>query len=110
MGYDKSPRPCDMVVGELDTYTGMGMETHGSARNKAQFCFFDTGVRHARTVEPWITIHGRGTLTWAGEKRTTLGTAVRYGHVPHTPKTHGRGRIAKHDLKLQNSKHTGSPS
>ncbi|PPS03406.1 hypothetical protein GOBAR_AA17256 [Gossypium barbadense] len=36
---------------------------HGGARGKAQFCFFDTGVRHARDVKPWTIIHGRGTLT-----------------------------------------------
>ncbi|PPR82534.1 hypothetical protein GOBAR_AA38180 [Gossypium barbadense] len=85
--YDSTNRPkynnrsCDMAVGELDTYTGMGMETHGRARDKAQFYFFDTGVRHTRAVKPWITIHGCGTLTWVGEKRTTLGMAVRYGHL-----------------------------
>ncbi|PPR92236.1 hypothetical protein GOBAR_AA28432 [Gossypium barbadense] len=90
--------------------TGVGMETHECARDKARFCFFDTGMRHARAAKPWTTIHGRGTLTWAGEKRTKLGTAVRYGRVPHTPKTHGHGRIANHDLKLQDSKHMGSPS
>ncbi|PPS01373.1 hypothetical protein GOBAR_AA19290 [Gossypium barbadense] len=68
------------------------------------------GVRHARAVKPWTTIHGRGTLTWAREKRTQLGTAVPYGRVPHTPKKHGLGIVAKHELKLQNSKHTGSTS
>ncbi|PPS05846.1 hypothetical protein GOBAR_AA14799 [Gossypium barbadense] len=77
MGCDKSPRPCDMAVGELHTYTGVGLETHGRARDKAKFYFFDTDMRHARTVKPWIIIHGRGTLTWAGEKRTTLGTRPR---------------------------------
>ncbi|PPS10563.1 hypothetical protein GOBAR_AA10086 [Gossypium barbadense] len=55
------------------------METHGHARDKARFCFFNMGVRHARAIKPWTTIHGRGTLTWAGEKRTQLGTAVRDG-------------------------------
>ncbi|PPS11668.1 hypothetical protein GOBAR_AA08964 [Gossypium barbadense] len=43
--------------------TGMGMEKHGRARGKAPFCFFDTGVRRARAVKPWTTIHERGTLT-----------------------------------------------
>ncbi|PPR89767.1 hypothetical protein GOBAR_AA30920 [Gossypium barbadense] len=28
-------------------------------RGKARFCFFDTGIRHARAVKPWTTIHGR---------------------------------------------------
>ncbi|PPS08872.1 hypothetical protein GOBAR_AA11770 [Gossypium barbadense] len=64
------------------------METHGRARDKARFCFFDMGMRQARAAKPWMTIHGRGTLTWAGEKRTKLGTTVRYGRVPHTSKTH----------------------
>ncbi|PPR91557.1 hypothetical protein GOBAR_AA29126 [Gossypium barbadense] len=86
------------------------METHGRARDKARFYFFDTGMRHVRAAQPWTTMHGRGTLTWAEEKRTKLGTAVRYGRVPDMPKTHGRGRIANHNLKLQNLKHTGSPS
>ncbi|PPR94853.1 hypothetical protein GOBAR_AA25812 [Gossypium barbadense] len=36
--------------------TGMGMEKHGRAKGKARFCFFDTGVRHARADKPWTTI------------------------------------------------------
>ncbi|PPR91095.1 hypothetical protein GOBAR_AA29588 [Gossypium barbadense] len=47
--------------------------------DKARFCSFDTGVRHARAVKPWTTIHEHGTLTWPGEKRTLLGTAMPYG-------------------------------
>ncbi|PPR98023.1 hypothetical protein GOBAR_AA22641 [Gossypium barbadense] len=39
------------------------MEKHGRARGKARFYFFDTGMRHARAVKSWTTIHGRGTLT-----------------------------------------------
>ncbi|PPR93537.1 hypothetical protein GOBAR_AA27135 [Gossypium barbadense] len=42
---------------------GVGMEKHGCARGKTRFCFFDTGMRHARAVKPWTTKHGRGTLT-----------------------------------------------
>ncbi|PPR94589.1 hypothetical protein GOBAR_AA26079 [Gossypium barbadense] len=48
-----------MAVGELYLDIGVGMETHGHARDNARFCFFDKGVRHARAVKPWITIHGR---------------------------------------------------
>ncbi|PPS16736.1 hypothetical protein GOBAR_AA03834 [Gossypium barbadense] len=99
-----------MAMGEFDTHTGMGIETHGRARDKALFYFFDMGVRHARAVKPWTTIHGCGTLTWAREKRRQLGTAVSYGRVPHTLKKHRHGIVAKHELKLQNSKHTGSTS
>ncbi|PPR94456.1 hypothetical protein GOBAR_AA26214 [Gossypium barbadense] len=88
-----------MAVGELDRKnTGVGIENYGHARDKARFCFFDTGVRHARAVKPWIIIHERATLIWTGEKPTTLGTAVQYGRVPHTPKTHEHGTVSGHDL------------
>ncbi|PPS15433.1 hypothetical protein GOBAR_AA05139 [Gossypium barbadense] len=93
MGYDKSPWPCDMAVGKFDTYMGVGMETNGRARDKARSCFFDTGVRHARAIQPWTTIHERGTFTWVGEKQTQLGTAVQDGRVPHTPKKNGLNLI-----------------
>ncbi|PPS19933.1 hypothetical protein GOBAR_AA00647 [Gossypium barbadense] len=33
---------------------------HGRARGKAQFCFFDTGMRHARAIKPWTTKHRCG--------------------------------------------------
>ncbi|PPS08319.1 hypothetical protein GOBAR_AA12324 [Gossypium barbadense] len=49
--------------GTFKVNTSVGIEKHGCARGKARFCFFDTGVRHARAVKLWITIHGRSTLT-----------------------------------------------
>ncbi|PPR96081.1 hypothetical protein GOBAR_AA24590 [Gossypium barbadense] len=61
------------------------METHGRARDKARFCFFDMGMRHARAAKPWTTIHRRGTLTWVGEKRTKLGMAVPLAEISPSP-------------------------
>ncbi|PPR87086.1 hypothetical protein GOBAR_AA33604 [Gossypium barbadense] len=45
------------------------MEQHGRAMGKARFCFFDTGVRHARAFKPWTTIQGHGTLCHHREAR-----------------------------------------
>ncbi|PPS09306.1 hypothetical protein GOBAR_AA11342 [Gossypium barbadense] len=50
--------------------TGVGMENHRRARDKARFCFFDTGVRHARVVQPCTTIQGRATITHGRGRRT----------------------------------------
>ncbi|PPS15178.1 hypothetical protein GOBAR_AA05413 [Gossypium barbadense] len=49
--------------------TGMEMEKHRRAKGKARFCFFDRGVRHARAIKPWTTIHGHGTLYHHREAR-----------------------------------------
>ncbi|PPS16149.1 hypothetical protein GOBAR_AA04435 [Gossypium barbadense] len=38
--------------GSFKVNTGVGTEKHGRVRGKARFCFFDTGVRHARAVKP----------------------------------------------------------
>ncbi|PPR93911.1 hypothetical protein GOBAR_AA26759 [Gossypium barbadense] len=45
----------------------------------------DMPVPSAMYNNPWACYHN----TRAWEKRTKLGTAVQYGRVPHTPKTHG---------------------
>ncbi|PPS07257.1 hypothetical protein GOBAR_AA13397 [Gossypium barbadense] len=71
------------------------MEKHGRARGKARFCFFDTGVAVDNNTRAWYP------NTWAWEKPTKLGTTVQYGRGPHTPKTHGRGIVAGHDLNCK---------
>ncbi|PPS02089.1 hypothetical protein GOBAR_AA18580 [Gossypium barbadense] len=43
--------------------TGIGMKTHLRAKDKARFCFFDMGMRHARAIQPCTTIHGCATIT-----------------------------------------------
>ncbi|PPS14345.1 hypothetical protein GOBAR_AA06230 [Gossypium barbadense] len=51
---------------KFDTFkdtTGVGLENHGRARDKARFYFFDMGVRHVRAVQPCTTIHRRATIT-----------------------------------------------
>ncbi|PPS12611.1 hypothetical protein GOBAR_AA08036 [Gossypium barbadense] len=53
-----------MAVGALDRKnTSVGIETHGRARDKARFCFFDMGGRHVRALQPCTTIHGHATIT-----------------------------------------------
>ncbi|PPR93489.1 hypothetical protein GOBAR_AA27185 [Gossypium barbadense] len=49
--------------GTFKETTGVGMENHGRAKDKARFCFFDTGVRHVRVVQPCTIVRGRATIT-----------------------------------------------
>ncbi|PPR88121.1 hypothetical protein GOBAR_AA32569 [Gossypium barbadense] len=49
---------------------------HGSARDKARFCFFDTGVRHTRATQPCTTIHrGKKAVVPPSKRRKGLGSS-----------------------------------
>ncbi|PPS06979.1 hypothetical protein GOBAR_AA13668 [Gossypium barbadense] len=97
-GYDKSPRPCDMAVGEpVKTKRACDMPVPG---NRGQTCQINTRSCQATVGEPAKT-------TRAWEKQTEIDTTVQHGRVHQ----HAQGTLAWENCqKRPNSKftnHTG---